>query len=409
MYLTLGKARGVIDASPSKSHLVRLLFLSYMSEGESVITLPANEICSDVTDALNCAAVFGKKCVFENKTIKVTSGERKDSVSVEGSAASLRFLLACGSAKGESFAVKCGEKLRERPHAGLIDALGAHGAEISVTKDGFTVNGKLNCGDFCVSAEKTSQYVSSLCLALPFVTGDSRVTVDGKISSLPYLKMTLSLLCGVGSGIREENGVFEIDGGFVCDGVNAVCEGDWSSAAAFLCMGAVGGSVRVNGVSPSSLQGDKVICEILERSGENVVFDENGVTVEKGKGSPFDVDVTDIPDLAPILAAYAFFCNGTSVIRSVSRLRYKESDRVKAIADTISRFGGKASFDGENIYIEKGVFVPESSDCGNDHRVAFLLAILSAAGKIEINGGECAAKSCPSFFEKYKQIGGEIS
>ncbi len=409
MYLTLGKARGVIDASPSKSHLVRLLFLSYMSEGCSSITLPANEICSDVSDALNCAGVFGKKCVFENKIIKVVLSEHKSSVSVEGSAATLRFLLACGSAKGVNFTVKCGEKLRERPHNELVDVLDAHGAEISATKDGFAVSGKLVRGDFCVSAEKTSQYVSSLCLALPFVKGDSRVTVDGRIASLPYLKMTLSVLSGVGCGIREKNGGFEIDGGFVCDGVNTSCEGDWSSAAAFLCMGAVGGSVKVNGVSLSSLQGDKVICEILEKSGENVVFDENGVTAEKGKNLPFDVDVTDIPDLAPVLAAYAFFCNGTSVIRCVSRLKYKESDRVKAIVDTITRFGGISSFDGENIYIEKGVFAPAYADCENDHRIAFLLAILSAAGKTGINGGECAAKSCPSFFEKYKQIGGEIS
>ena len=409
MYLTLEKAYGVVDASPSKSHLIRLLFLSYMSENDSFITLPLAEICGDVKDAMNCAGIFGKSCEIRGKTINITKCAYKNDCFVSGSASVLRFLLACGSVLGYEFSVKCGDKLLSRPHGELISVLNSHGADIKQTEYGFEVSGKAQSGEYIVSAAISSQYASALLLSLPFADGDSVLHLDGKTASLPYIKMTLSALEDAGISIKNENNAFYVKGNNSVDKINAVCEGDWSSAAVFLCMGAADGSVRVNGISYSSLQGDKKICDILVLSGASVRIDENGVTASKGTNKAFDADITDIPDLAQTLAAYAVFCDGTTRLENVSRLKYKESDRAESITRVLTLLGEKAERENDDIKIEKGVFVPDRIDCENDHRTAFMLALLSARGKIGLFGEECVTKSCPSFFEKFKSIGGIVS
>lgn len=408
MYLTTEKVCGEVNASPSKSHLLRLLFLSYMANGDSFVVLPDNEICSDAEDAMRCAGIFGKKCVLSENVIKITPEEAKSECHVEGSATALRFLLACGSVKGANFKVTVGKTLLSRPHSELISALNANGAAITQSEDGFEVNGKAKSGLFAVSAEKSSQYVSALCLSLPFADGDSVIETSGKTASSPYIELTLSVLCGAGIGINRKDGAFFIKGSSAIKGVNGVCEGDWSSAAVFLCMGAVCGSVKVNGVSLSSKQGDKRICDILKASGASIEENENGVTVTKGENRSFCADITDIPDLAPVLAAYAAFCDGKSVISNVTRLRYKESDREKFIINSLRSVGCRVESENDSIIIEKGTFVQTYIDCGNDHRNAFLLGILSAMGRIGVSGEDCVKKSCPSFFEKFVKIGGNI-
>ena len=188
-------------------------------------------------------------------------------------------------------------------------------------------------------------------------------------------------------------------------------EGDWSGAAFFFVLGALGGDILIKGLKEDSIQPDKAIMEIVKSAGAVVTKEKGGIRVCKGANLPIDVDVSQCPDLFPVLAVLACGAKGKSVLRNAGRLRIKESDRIETTAALVNALGGKA-VTGED-YMEiygSGKLVGGKADGAGDHRIVMSAAVASVLcdGNVEIIGAEAVSKSYPSFFEVFSRLGGKL-
>ena len=279
----------------------------------------------------------------------------------------------------------------------------------------------MRAGRFELPGNVSSQYISGLLLAAPLLDGDTQIAVTGEIESRPYIGLTLAVLNAFGVKVGIEEGatpgglpltVFTIERqGYRTPGAIAV-EGDWSNAAFWLSAGALGRhSVTVRGVTPSSIQGDRAISAALMLFGAKGQRNARAATVRPDNIHGIELDVRDIPDLVPALAAVAACAEGTTRFTGCSRLRIKECDRLEAIATELGKLGANVRVDGDALVIEGR----DQLDGGrvssrNDHRIAMMAAIAAVrcASPVEIEGAEAVDKSYPLFFEHYRLLGGDV-
>lgn len=306
-------------------------------------------------------------------------------------------------------------RLMERPMAPLIEALAAHGVTVEKKADGLLCQGKLQPGDYVVAADVSSQYISGLLFALPILAENSTLTLRGQIESRPYIDMTLDVLRRFGIAIEEEQDGrrFLIHGGqqYTCSAQTLEVEGDWSNAAFWLASGAVGGGpVTVTGLQHNSAQGDRRICEILRRFGATVEEGEAGVTCACADGMLHgtEVDVRDIPDLVPALAAVAAHAHGDTRFYHAKRLRLKESDRLQTTAAMLQAVGCQVEVGEDELLVHgrETAWPGGLIDGANDHRIVMAASIvaLCCRGPVTIDGAEAVAKSYPKFFEERERL-----
>ena len=296
-----------------------------------------------------------------------------------------------------------------------------------------SVQGPLLPGKVDISGKDGSQLISGLLMALPLLKGDSVIHVHDP-KSIPYMFITIDVLKKFGIRIGSEmegdeefmetqdwglcTGItFKIKGGQEYKPANFCIEGDWSAAANFLVAGAVFGKVRLQGLDTTSLQADISIMDILMDAGASLSQeDESGIiTTQKAPLLAFDTDLNNCPDLFPIVAILAAFCSGTSHILGFKRLASKESDRGKAILETLTKMGVSAYAEGDLLTIEghslesrilNGTLLKGGEYTSfHDHRMAMALTVasLGADGPIIIDDTDCVAKSFPAFFDIWRQ------
>jgi len=175
--------------------------------------------------------------------------------------------------------------------------------------------------------------------------------------------------------------------------------------------GLLAGEVTVRGVGMPSMQGDSQIVGILKSMGGDVSPSEGGIGSSRSRLKGIELDARHVPDLVPIVAAAASRAEGDTVIRGVKRLRYKESDRVSALADSIGRMGGNIRAEEDAIVVSgRGITKGAEIDTQNDHRIAMACAVLALAseGETVINDAECVSKSYPSFFYDLRSMGADV-
>ncbi|MCR5464143.1 MAG: type I 3-dehydroquinate dehydratase [Bacteroidales bacterium] len=297
-----------------------------------------------------------------------------------------------------------------------------------------SVQGPLLPGKVDISGKDGSQLISGLLMALPMLKGDSVIHVHDP-KSIPYMFITIDVLKKFGIRIGSEmegdeefmetqdwglcTGItFKIKGGQEYKPASFSIEGDWSAAANFLVAGAVFGKVRLQGLDTTSLQADISIMDILMDAGASLSQeDESGIiTTQKAPLRAFDTDLNNCPDLFPIVAILAAFCSGTSHILGFKRLASKESDRGKAILETLTKMGVSAYAEGDLLTIEghslesrilNGTLLKGGEYTSfHDHRMAMALTVasLGADGPIIIDDTDCVAKSFPAFFDTWAKV-----
>ena len=328
-----------------------------------------------------------------------------------------------------------GEKtLLRRPLTGAREMMSAFKVVLSGEQIPLTVTGKLTPGEVEISGKYGSQLVSGLLSALPLCKEDSTLHLENP-KSIPYIFITLDVLKQF--GIRIDNEMegdeefvqtqdwglceamtFRIRGGQRYKAADLRLEADWSAAAAFLVAGAIFGQVAIEGLDTRSLQADLSILDILVEAGASLSQEEESgvIHVRKAPLRAFETDASNCPDLFPVLAVLAAFCQGTSKIAGVGRLANKESDRASAIMDMLTRFGVRASIKGDKLLVEgrslaqrcltgtllKGGTYPSH----HDHRMvmALKIAALGADGPVETDDEQCVAKSFPDFGQIYERL-----
>ncbi len=409
---------GSIRAISSKSDLHRLLIAASLCKEPTDIF--CNTLSADIVATISCLNSLGANIkpnkVESGYSISVCADDKakKPSCDCNESGTTLRLLtpLAATAHKNVTFVGK--GRLAERPMEPLLSVMKAHGAKFTADTLPFTVKGTLKPGDYHIAGNVSSQFISGLMFALPLLKKQSRIVIEGKLESAPYVDMTISTLKIFGLNIIKVPLGFLIEGEQQYHSPSSIdAEGDWSNAAFWLAAGAIGASVTVEGLKyPDTLQGDRVIINLLERFGAKTSYTESGaITVSPGRLKGLAIDISQCPDLAPILAVVAAFAEGTTVLTGAGRLRLKESDRMAATVELIENLGGVAKAQEDNLVIEGGGLHGGCVDSHNDHRLAMAAAVAGTATKhpVTIKDAGAVSKSYPNFFDDFKLLGGEYN
>ncbi|HNQ18652.1 MAG TPA: 3-phosphoshikimate 1-carboxyvinyltransferase, partial [Smithellaceae bacterium] len=323
----------------------------------------------------------------------------------------LRFLTAL-VCLGQGQYILTGEKrLRERPVGALAEALKKMGAHITCTSDcpPVTINANgLAGGKISLRDVESSQYVSALLLCAPYTRQGIELTLRGRVSSVPYIDLTVAAMREFGIKIEKEKNKYTVKRQNSYQGREYRVEGDASSASYFFLAAALlQRPIRVMGISRKSCQGDIHLLEILEKLGCHIEAREDWVEVTGNNltEGDFIFDLNDMPDMVPTLAVLAAFRRGKTTITNVEHLRIKESDRLAAMAAELKRAGIKAEETAGGLIITGGKMKPAKIQTYNDHRIAmsFAVAALAVTG-IEITDKKCVDKSFPEFWEELGKI-----
>ncbi len=345
----------------------------------------------------------------------------------------LTAVLASGRGR---FRIHGAPRMHERPLGTLLRALEELGA--SCACEGapgcapvlLEARGLLG-GEIVLPMDESSQYLSGLLLAAPFCREPLRVVIGGrKAVSWPYVGLTLQTLESFGIAFSVEQlkdgewlesdfrtliapkpGEVRITVflGAYASGEHYV-EGDWSGASCLLAAGAVGKKpVYVQGLCANSIQGDRMILDILRSMGARVEEEPDGVSVAPSPLKGIDVDMRDCPDLVPAVAALAAFASGATRIRGVAHLRLKESDRIAVPAMELRKMGIRVDEKDDGLVVYGKGSAPDPSGClfeaHNDHRIAMSLALFSLYGhQVLLDHPETVRKSFPNFWKVWEQV-----
>ncbi len=404
---------GKIKAIASKSAAHRLLICAAFAD--KATELVCEEINDDISATVRCLSSLGAKITRQGSSFTVLPirNVRQNAVLDCGeSGSTMRFLVpvVCALGCGASFVMS--GRLPSRPLSPLREELEAHGIEFSAAgSNPLTVKGKIEAGEYRIRGDVSSQFISGLLFALSLTEGESKIIIEGKTESAPYINMTVDALYEFDTEPERTEYGFDVKGRKrLSSPASLTVEGDWSNAAFALCAGAVSkkGKVSVYALDSESTQGDRGIIEILVRFGADVRRKGDCFTVRGGELCGIEIDASDIPDLVPVIAVTAAAAEGRTVIRGASRLKIKESDRLSTVTDMLSSLGADIEKTDDGLIIKGGKPLEggEVSSHG-DHRIAMSAAVASVIcqSEVTITSAEAAAKSYPTFWEDFASLG----
>lgn len=388
--ITPKKLSGTIRAIPSKSQAHRLLICAAFANSTTKLYCPQTN--EDIEATADCLRRLGAGITYDNQCYivnPIVDRPKCAQLNCRESGSTLRFLLPIAGALGIDTTFVLEGRLAKRPLSPLWEEMEAHGCTLDRPTDNTVqCHGQLLPGNYTTDGSISSQFITGLLFAMALMQGNSTLTVTGKLESKPYVDMTLSALSTFGIEIND----FCISGSpaFTTPG-DITVEGDWSNGAFFLSATAIGNDISVLGLSTDSPQGDRAVADILEK------WD----TLK-------EIDVSDIPDLVPILAVVAGAKNGM-VFKNIQRLRLKESDRVATVCNMLNNLGAQATATEDMLNVSPGQYGSCIIDSANDHRIAMAAAVAAtvATGDVTIMDAECVKKSYPAFWDHYKLLGGQ--
>lgn len=331
-------------------------------------------------------------------------------IDVGASGTSFRFVTAVAALATGSTTVDGTERMRQRPIAALADALTRWGVVVE-TAEGFppvTVQGveSLPGGEVAVDISQSSQFASALLLVAPMASGPVTVSLRGKRVSTSYLATTVEVMAAFGAQISSDGDSFRVEpGGY--RKTHYTIEAD-ASAAVYPAVAAAitGGVITIQGIPAESTQPDLEVMRVLSGIGCRVDTSEEGWTVA-GSGSldGFDVDMTQAPDGAMALAVAALFASEPSRIRGLSTLRMKETDRLAALRNELTKLGASVEIDGHALVVKPGDLIGAEIDTYDDHRMAMSLALAGlVVPGVSIRSPEVVAKTWPGFFSMLETL-----
>ena len=394
-----GKARGTAVSPPSKSMAHRLLIAASLAgSGSRVENLSLSE---DILATADCLKALGIRLRLEEADGAVSARfEGKTELPAEvvlpvrESGSTLRFLIPTALSLGRPVTFTGAKRLFERPLSVYENIAREEGFLFQRTEDSLTVSGSLRPKSYRIEGNISSQFVSGLLFALPMLQGESRIELIPPVESRPYIDMTMQALrdSGIESFWEEEN-VIRVPGNQRAEAKNSTVEGDYSNAAFLEVLNFFGGEVKVTGLREDSLQGDRVYREHFE-------------ALRKGSA---EIDLSDCPDLAPVLFAAAAAMHG-GVFTGTARLRMKESDRAAAMEEELLKFGVKCRNEENRFTVPGGrLRKPEEILNGhNDHRIVMALTSLLTVTGGRIDGAEAVRKSWPGYFTELQKLGIEV-
>lgn len=348
------------------------------------------------------------------KGLKISDG----TVDIHHAGTAMRFLTGYfSSQEGKEVILTGSKRMTERPIKILVDALKSLGAEISyVQEDGYPpikIKGQKIVKDkVSLPANVSSQYISSLLLIAPSLENGLELELVGKITSVPYIKMTLALLEEIGVETSFEGNIIKVSAKDKVAPTTLVVESDWSSASYFygICaLAAPGTEITLSAYKQKSLQGDSVLADIYTSFGVETTFGENKITLRKTDMKVLaenEFDLANAPDIAQTIAVTCFGLGVGCHLIGLHTLKIKETDRLEALHTELSKLGADISVTDKTLtIIPSKTIIPEVAiDTYNDHRMAMAFAPLAMKTTMFVNDAEVVSKSYPDFWNDLKQL-----
>jgi 3-phosphoshikimate 1-carboxyvinyltransferase len=419
------KPQVAVTVPGSKSITNRALVLAALASQEVPCVLTGVLNSEDTVLMVDCLRCLGLTVRWESPESLIVFA-REESVSdtkpvelaVGNSGTTMRFLTAMLATRPGRFRLDGVPRMRERPVQDLLDALNQILGVRATSEAGngcppvvIENSGRVKADTITVRANVSSQFLSGLLMAAPYLASEDRgitVRIDGPLVSEPYVEMTLSMMRTWGHVVeRPESNAYRI-------GQNAVplfkgpyaIEPDASAASYFWALPAIlGGRITVAGLTRNSLQGDVAFVDVLQRMGCRVEECESGITVHGGPLKGIDVDMNAISDTVMTLGAVACFADGPTTIRNVAHIRHKETDRIAALATELRRLGAEVDEFADGLTIKPRPLHGAEVETYNDHRMAMSLALIGLkVPGVKIKNPGCVAKTYPGFWQDLDKL-----
>lgn len=410
-----------INLPASKSYTNRALLIAALAEGSSTIS---NCLISDDTrymcQALKEIGVFIEKEDEATYFIQGTGGKIKSdqkTIFIGNAGTGMRFLASLLSLAEGEFILTGNSHMKKRPIKTLVDALNSLGGNIKYQAEAgyppLIIKGqKLRGGRVSISGSKSSQFISSLLMCGPYMANDLVLEITDTLKSCPYIDITLDIMKKFGGKVSCENArELKVSNNISYQGKDYQVEGDASSASYFLAWAALNNEkIILKGIGKNTVQGDAKFIDLLSSWGCQVEKESNYIACS-GKIEKKDriLNMADMPDLVLTLAVLVATIPFTTRIEGVSHLRYKETDRLKALAQELHKLGIKVEEEEDYIIIygkDIAEFKKARIETYDDHRMAMSFAILgSVISGIEIINPDCVSKSYPNFWQDLAKLG----
>lgn len=343
-------------------------------------------------------------------------------VNIGHAGTAMRFLTSYFSVQENRETVLTGsERMQNRPIKILVDALKDLGANIAYeAKEGYPpirIKGqKITTDKVQINGNVSSQYISSLLLIASKLDNGLEIELVGKITSVPYIKMTLSLLTQLRIENSFEGNIIKVQPKKSIEEQTVVVESDWSSASYFysiISLAEVGSEIQLSAYKQDSLQGDSCLAEIYQHFGVETSFNENSITLKKvreTKKETLEVDLKNAPDIAQTIAVTCFAESIACNLTGLHTLKIKETDRLVALHDELTKLGASISVTNESLHLEKSSKINSNIaiETYNDHRMAMAFAPLAFLVPIKILDANVVTKSYQKFWKDMEQIGMKI-
>ena len=405
------KLVGELSPPPSKSVLHRYIIASSLAKGISKIENIS--FSEDIIATIEAMKKLGAKIEQKDNYLLIDGSDTfknlNENIEIDcnESGSTLRFLFPLSIVKENKVLFKGRGKLFKRPMTPYFENFKKYKIKHSyIDENKILLEGQLKSGIYKIDGNISSQFITGLLFSLPLLEGESKIIINGKLESSNYIDISLDCLSKFGIKIINNSyQEFIIEGNQSYRAGNYRTEADYSQAAFFLVANAIGSKIKINDLSENSLQGDKKIIDFIS---------------EIDKWSSKDtlvLDGSETPDIIPILSLKAAVSEKKIEIVNIERLRIKESDRLKATVEELS----KINFDliekkdsilinsRENFEVNKNEKIVSLS-AHSDHRIAMMIAIAATCydGEILLDNLDCVKKSYPNFWEVFLSLGGKI-
>ena len=392
----IGKTvNGIVQITGSKSETNRLLILQQFYP---------NLIIKNISNS--------DDSVLMQKALTSTSNE----INIGHAGTAMRFLTSYFAVKeGAEIVLTGSPRMKERPIKILVEALKSLGANIEyLEQEGFPplkISGKKLTNSYVeIEGNVSSQYISSLLLIGATLKNGLKLKFKGEITSVPYIKMTLTLLAELGIELSWDDDSITIHPKPSISSKTIVVESDWSSASYYysLCALSPNSEITLSAYKESSLQGDSVLAEIYKNFGVETTFGENTITL-KNKHITYNfptLNLKSAPDIAQTIAVTCFGLGIECYLTGLHTLKIKETDRLVALKTEIEKLGGEVEITNETLLLKASSKIKENISIAtyHDHRMAMAFAPLALKVPIVIEDADVVSKSYPTFWSDFDKV-----
>ncbi len=402
----------------SKSYTHRLYITAALSDG--LCTIRGALKSEDTELTLSALQQMGVKIdILDDATViygtRVNLQPAKQPIYLGNSGTSMRLLAGTAAIGKGEYILTGTERMMQRPIDDLIESLNAINVKVHcVNHNGcpplIITGGSVKGGATSVNCLISSQFLSALLLMAPYTQNGLEITVTHGPVSKPYIDMTVDIMQMLGVEVRREANrpynQFKIAGGQCYHAGEYDVEPDCSQAGYFWAAAAItGAAVKVNAIPENTRQGDLGLTKLFEQMGCKVILEKDGITVVGRPLKGITADMADMPDMVPTLAVAASFAKGVTVIKNVAHLKAKESDRLTATVNELTKMGVQASSSEDGMIIHGGNPVGAEIETYNDHRIAMSFAVAGLkTPDVIIKNEMCVAKSFPNFWDVWETL-----